>query len=374
MSAREVVRRGVIWGIVAVFFAIVITLAVFGQYTALVGFSAFPVVGAIILTSRPRNGVGRYLLVVGLVCLIIMWGLDASLTALVPPWAEALMSAIAAGFWLGLPIVGVIYPSGRGESRLGRLLFWSLTALVAASVVVYLVDPAPMLSTGRANPFAVDSPVVSNIQTASAPFVVAIIVGIVVDVVLRARRATSLERLQYRWFVFGLVGVLAIVAVSFTIINVSPTAYDDVIALPATLALNGVPIAIGIAITRHGLYEIGRVVSRTVAYAVVTLLVIGVYALVVTSSTWLLPGLPSVGVAVATLLAAALFLPVRRRVQRFVDRRFDRERYDAEKVVDAFGEHLRTEVDPDATSGELLEAIENTLQPASVGLWTAGAR
>lgn len=376
ITGRGVLRTILIWGLVAVFFAFVMVLAVLGEFTALLGFSAFPVVGAIILTSRPGNGVGWYLLGVGIVCLAIMWGLDSEITALVPAWAESLMNAVAGGFWLSLPVIGVLYPSGRVTSRLGRVALVSLVTLAAVEVALALLDPSPMLTTGRANPFAVGD-AGTILAVTGLPFVlltVAIISLMVIDLISRWRRATPLERLQYRWFVFGLVGVLLVIAVSAVIVAVAPgSVYDSGIFIVATLSLNAIPISIGIAITRHGLYEIGRVVSRTVSYAIVTVLVVGVYAIVVTSLSSLLPTLPSVGVALATLAAAALFLPVLRWVQRVVDRRFDRERYDAQKVVEVFGEHLRTGVNPDATGRELLDAVDSTLQPSASGLWIPGA-
>lgn len=134
-----------------------------------------------------------------------------------------------------------------------------------------------------------------------------------------------------------------------------------------------IPASIWVAVTRHGLFGLGRMVSRTVAYLVVTALAVGVYALLVTTVSQLVPGSSSaLVVAGATLGAAAVFWPLLRRVQQVVDRRFDRERYDAAQVVDAFGEKLRTSVDPDRTDAELVAAVERTLQPSAVGVWIAG--
>jgi hypothetical protein len=130
-----------------------------------------------------------------------------------------------------------------------------------------------------------------------------------------------------------------------------------------------IPIAIAVAVLRYRLYEIDRIISRTAAYALVTLLVLGVYAVVVTSITWLLPGAPAVAVAVATLAAAALALPALRWIRRRVDHRFDRARYDAQRVVESFGERLRNGADPDSAATDLVSAAEQTLQPAAVGLW-----
>jgi len=373
MSRREFARRAVIWALLAVFFGVAIWLAVLGDWTSLLGFSAFPVVGAIILTSRPGNGVGRYLMAVGIYAILINWALVPELAAAVPSWLEAIVWAAAAPFWLSIPLAGLIFPTGRVETRLGRILFAALIAGAALGVASSLVASPTLDSSGRPNPFASAGTDWLN-QVPLLVQVVALVVvmvGILVDLILRWRRASRVARLQYRWLVFGVAGLFVLVAVGGTINAVLPDSLAAAIFNPiATAAIGFIPISIGIAVTRHGLYEIGRVVSRTVSYAAVTLVAIGVYALVVTSASRLLPDQSTVPVAVATLVAAAVFLPALRWFQRVVDRRFDREHYDAEEVVDAFGERLRTGADPSATPAALLTAVERTLQPTAVGIWT----
>jgi hypothetical protein len=380
MSARELWRRIGLWSLVPAFIAISLWLAIWWsdgtvEAMTMLGFTAFPIVGAIILVSRPRNGVGWYLWGVGAVVLVIMWGLAPGLYAAVPAWLESTGNAVASAFWISLPLIGALYPTGRLETRLGRAAFWAIAACIAVSVPYFLVLPGPMLSSGRENPFGLPVPgwVPALVDGAGGILVAAAIAGIVVDLVLRWVRADAVARLQYRWFVFSLLVAVALVAVAFVVFQLAPgSVWDTTMLILCLIAFNAVPVSIGIAITRHGLYEIGRVTSRTVSYGIVTLVVVGVYIGVVTGLGALLPGLPSVGVALATLAAAALFLPVLRLVQRGIDRRFDRERYDAVRVVDAFGEHLRTDVNPGSTGGELLDAVERALQPAAVGLWTNG--
>lgn len=154
------------------------------------------------------------------------------------------------------------------------------------------------------------------------------------------------------------------------VIGVVATVVPLTIVLDQTLGVQGLAATVPAWIETIGDMFNALGIFLLPAYAIVTLLTVCVYALVVVSITWLLPGLPSVGVALATLIAAALFLPVLRAVQRVVDRRFDRERYNAEKVVDAFGERLRSHLDPHSRGGDLTTAVEQTLQPASVGIWT----
>ena len=131
-----------------------------------------------------------------------------------------------------------------------------------------------------------------------------------------------------------------------------------------------IPLSIGVAVMRYRLYEIDRIVSRSISYAVVTVAVVALYAVVVTSVTRLVPGSSTIGVAVATLAAAAAFQPVLRRVRGAVDRRFDRRHYDAQHIVDSFGRSLRDEVDYAVINRSLVEAIEQTLAPELVRVWT----
>jgi hypothetical protein len=133
-----------------------------------------------------------------------------------------------------------------------------------------------------------------------------------------------------------------------------------------------VPVAIGIAVLRYRLYDIDRVISRTVAYAIVTGLLVGVYAGLVLLATRVLDVHGTVAVAAATLAAAALFTPVRRRVQQIVDRRFNRARYDADRTVAAFAARLQDAVDLNSVRGDLLAAVAGSLEPAHASIWIAG--
>ena len=290
--------------------------------------------------------------------------------AALPVGIEVVLGAAGYAVWMLLPLLVVVFPTGRVTSRLGRVVAVAAVSIGAIVVMVALLTPGALALSGRANPLGVvglapiSAFVLGEESFLSVPLVGA---GALVDLVLRWIRADGSTRLQFRWLAYGTGVTVAILATSMFFEEVPPA-----VTMALTLGINAIPVAIWIAVTRHGLYEIGRVVSRTVSYAIVTALVIGVYAAVVTSTTWLLPGIPTVGVGLATLAAAALFLPLLRFVQRRIDRRFDREHFDAQKTVDAFGERLRTGIEPAAAGGDLIEAIEHTLQPRVVGLWTAG--
>lgn len=270
-------------------------------------------------------------------------------------------------FPLGLMItqIPLRFPTGQLPSPSWRWFSWYTLGAIIVSAAVLLTMTEEVFP-GVRNPVHIAGTVghVPFQMIVVSCLVTPAIVGSIGSLVVRYRSARAQTRAQIRWVLWAMViAVLAVAANGF----VPPefTAFHEWVLLLHAL----VPIAILLAVLRYHLYAIDRIISRTAAYAVVTLLVVGVYALVVTSVTYFQPGLPAIGVALGTLASAALFLPVLRWVQRAVDRRFDRERYDAQRVVEAFGDHLRTAVDLDATGRELIEAVEQTLQPAAVGLW-----
>jgi hypothetical protein len=189
--------------------------------------------------------------------------------------------------------------------------------------------------------------------------------------VVRWRRASEVEGKQLEWFASAAIANGALILTDLV-------GLDEVGPLDSTRALWPVlegaafllmPVAVAVAVLRYRLYEIDRIVSRTVSYAVITGLLIGVYVGGVALTTRLLPLSSSVGVAASTLAAAALFQPLRQRVQRGVDRRFNRERYDANRTVDAFAARLRDEVDADAVRDDLLDTVVTAVAPANVSLW-----
>jgi hypothetical protein len=182
------------------------------------------------------------------------------------------------------------------------------------------------------------------------------------SIVIRLWRAKGLERLQLRWLVASLV--LSCVGVLIALMS-------GLWAL-AFLVFTTIPLAIGIAILRYRLYEIDRLISRTLAYGLVTVVLLAIFGgaiLVLQTVLSPLTGGNTLAVAGSTLLAAALFQPLRRRVQALVDRRFNRSRYDAQAAVAAFTERLRDEVDIDTLQGSLLSIVEATLEPTTSGLW-----
>ena len=250
-------------------------------------------------------------------------------------------------------------PRWRWFSRLSLVaLVVSTASLSTMTAEVYPGVPNPVHLPGPAGQLPPQIVVVGVLF----PAVVGVSLG---SLIVRYRRGDAPTRAQVRWVLWSATVAWAAFAID-GLVPARFTVVHDWILLLFSL----IPISILVAVFRYRLYAIDRIISRTAAYVIVTLLVFGLYAFVVTSVTSLLPNLPSIGVAVATLVSAALFLPVLRWVQRGVDRHFDRERYNAQKVVEAFGDHLRTDVAPSSTGDELIEAVRKALHPSAVGLWT----
>jgi hypothetical protein len=336
-------------------------------------------VGWVLAARLPRNPLGWLLMAVP-----VLFAATVPVTLLGAALADTAPDVTAWLYWYGferedswvwLPPIGLLFtqiplrfPDGMLVSRGWRWFSWFTIFAIVAGSVVFSSAPAEV-APGVPNPGYL--PWVAEQSwlgvVVFAGLLAPSFLGSLVSLVVRYRRASVLQRAQIRWVLWATSVVVVALILSWNLPEES-VVINQVVGFSYTL----IPIAIGVSVLRYRLYEIDRLISRTAAYALVSLVALGVYVLVVTSVHWLLPDLPAIGVALATLAAAALFLPLLRWVRRLVDRRFDRERYNAEKVVDAFGEHLRTAVNPSSTAGELVQAVEQTLQPASVGLWTPG--
>jgi hypothetical protein len=193
-----------------------------------------------------------------------------------------------------------------------------------------------------------------------------------VSLFLRYRRSASEERLQLKWFAFATVTVLILltVLVPVSIVsNAGESAFDAGVIVGIGV---GLPVAVGIAVMKYRLYAIDRIISGTLAYTIVTGLLVGVYTGLVLLATRVLTVHTPVAVAVATLAAAALFTPLRRRVQGAVDRRFNRARYDADQTVAAFAARLKDAVDLDSVRDDLAGVGQHALEPAHTSIWIGG--
>ena len=340
---------------------------------------AFATVGALLAWKRPENPIGWLLSASGLT---YSMGIFAIFLAHFP---RTLTLANWLGWmWflaLGLCVfVVLLFPTGKLPSRRWRPVAWAAGAGVAGWVLGNAFAPTILsVSPSAPNPVGVTGPAgdIFKVMAASGLVLVAATgLAAIVSLAFRYRRASTAERAQLKWLVYA--GALIVVALLAEIpveqVLGAGDAATNLQNAVSTGAVALVPVAIGIAILRYRLYDIDRVISRTVAYAIVTGLLVGVYAGLVLLATQVLRLHSTVGVAAATLVAAALFNPVRRRVQKQVDRRFNRARYDAERTVAAFAARLKDAVDLDAVRDDLAEVVQTTLEPAHLWVWTQDQR
>jgi hypothetical protein len=334
-------------------------------------------VGALVASRRPRHPVGWLLLGVGLALNVsllaqsyVKYGLLARPGSL--PGARYLAGFAYSTSLVYLSCAGFVLlltPTGSLPSR--RWRWWARLAAAAPVVVVLgsVVQPDPLAPDYHGNPLAV--PALARVLVVPAVAgVVIVLVALLVGVgslVGRFRRARGVERQQLRWLAYAAAlaaGLLLVAVVAGFLL-----AKDEVVTASLALGVALLPLATGAAILRYRLYDLDRIISRTLAYGLLTVLLGGGYAAVVLVLGQLLGQDSSLVVAGATLAAAAVFRPARRRVQQTVDRRFNRRRYDAARTIAAFSARLRQQTDLDTLTAELLGVVEQTMQPTSASLW-----
>jgi hypothetical protein len=337
-------------------------------------------VGAVLAARRPRHPVGWLLLTLGLAVTAsgvvdgyARYGLLARPGAL--PAARWLAVFSPATLYVGFVCVGLVLlltPSGSLPSR--RWRWW---------VRVMAASPLLLLAALAAGPGLVIAPYDQAIDLVRVPalagpvrvaiglafaIVTAGLVAGVWSLVVRFRRARGVERQQLRWV--ALAAAVTVVPASVVLAGTVAGGTGSVLViLAAGVCMVLLPLAVAAAILRYRLYDLDRIISRTLAYGLLTLLLGGGYAAVVLGLGQLLGRDSTLVVAGATLAVAALFQPARRRVQQVVDRRFDRRRYDAAQTIAAFSSRLRQQVDLDALTTDLVAVVERTMQPTTVSLW-----
>jgi hypothetical protein len=326
-------------------------------------------VGAVLASRRARHPVGWLLLALGLwftygyaIWVLLAWRGAPPAVGLAVLDANVVAIPALIGFILLLTPTGSL-PSPRWR-------WWARVAAAAPAVGVVSLVVGPFRESGQevANPLAVGALAGPLLIIRTVAFVVgglAIPVG-TASLVVRFRRAHGVERQQLRWLAVG----AAPVAVAVAVLAVQALTGNEVNLnwLPG-ICLAILPLAIGAAILRYRLYDLDRIISRTVTYGLLTMLLGLGYAGVVLGLGRLLPQGSSLVVAGATLAVAAVFQPARRRIQALVDRRFNRRRYDTAQTVAMFSARLHQEIDLDTLTGELLAVVEQTMQPTQTSLW-----
>jgi hypothetical protein len=347
----------------------------------LLAFGAFMVVGVLVVAHRPGNAVGW---IFSAIALLAITG------ALAEEWAAyagvtrpgALPGAVAAGWWaawtwyptlaLVLVFTPLLFPTGRLLSPRWRLVAWPGAAGTAA--IAGLAALQRTLELGRtghlvANPIGlagVENPEHTRVGSVLFGLLIVLMLAAFGSMVVRFRRSRGDERQQLKWITFA----AALLPLTFLLDGLLPDPLSNLFFAAVVACL---PVGAGVAILRYRLYDVDRLINRTVVYGLLTALLAGVYAALVLLGGQLSGHLwtrtPSWVVAAATLAAASLFQPARRRIQQAVDRRFDRRRFDAARTVEAFSGRLREELDLDALSRELLAVVERTVQPTRASLW-----
>jgi MFS family permease len=351
-----------------------------GSITTSTGFAVFAGVGVVVAFHQPHNPVGWLLI---FFTFFFILGIDAQEYAVYCylyghrlPFASAavvLKQSANFAFFL-LPLAIFLFPDGRLTSpRWWWVLsayavvsgFFTASAFAPAIAAVadhdiHIDTSADLLNTGRLTGWLIHPP--GWLTVAGALLIGVIWLSFVIHQFLSWRRSGGERRQQLKWLACGAAVTLGIgVGAS----SVAPGALSWILGI----ALFALPVSIGVGILRYRLYDIDRIISRTLAYAIVTGLLIGVYTGLVLLATHLLTFSSSAAVAASTLVAAALFNPVRRRVQRAVDRRFNRARYDADQTVTAFAARLKDAVDLDTVRTDLAGVVQRTLEPAHVSVW-----
>jgi hypothetical protein len=345
--------------------------------------AANAVVGAVVAARRSENPIGWLLAASGLLIGVALFAGQYAFYTLVTrpeslPGGQAMLWlsgwVFDAGFFLVLFLL-LLFPTGRLPSPRWRPALRFAAAIYLADLVGRAFGPGPV------NPDEL-GPLLNPLGIEAAADLIPVIIPVVTTLLLvaalaavasllaRLRRAQGVERQQLKWFCYaaGLFAAAAFVAVALP--SVGGYTADT---LSIMLGLTALPAAIGIAILRYRLYDIDRLINRTLVYGLLTALLGSVYAGTVLVLGQLFGGVagkpPSWAVAGATLAVAAVFQPLRRRIQAAVDRRFNRRRYDATRTVEAFGARLRDEVDLNTLTGELLAVVDQTVAPTRVSLW-----
>ena len=339
---------------------------------------AYATVG-LLLATRPGGGrVGAVLLAGGLSFAIIPFGWVVGGTLLLDdpfdPFANAVFllgpASIPIGYSMILPVLALLFPHGRLPSQRWRWPAGLVAACILGSTGIRLLSPGDIAGTTSSNPFGVEAmpATLAGLADPLAGVGIVAVSGLgVAAVLVRYRRGSIVERQQLRWFVAGVM--LAIIPIA---ISPQPGLGGPMWILLASFGLLLVPVSVGIAVTRYRLYELDRLISRTIGWAIVTGILVAVFALLVVALQAALASVTeesTLAVAASTLVAFALFQPLRRRVQQAVDRRFDRARYDGDRTATAFAERLRDQIDLGSLQDEMVRVARDTVRPVSTGIW-----
>ena len=349
----------------------------FVSYTVFV--LAFATVGALVASRRPRNPIGWLLLLAGLSYTLGGVTVDAAQHGDPGAWQDA---AAWIGAWIWMAGIGpvatfglLLFPDGHLPSRRWRPVAWLAGGGLVALLTGLATAPGSFEDTGIDNPTGLDAvPWLPDLLAAAggAALILAL-VGAIASLRARYRSGRADERQQLKWLLYAGALVLTGVLVSLPIESLAGEAGVNVSNAITSVTVATLPVAMGIAILRHRLYDIDLVIRRTLVYGVLTATLAATY-LGLVLLIGLTVGRSGLAVAVSTLAVAALFRPALARIQAAVDRRFYRRRYDAARTLEAFGVRLRDELDLEALGTDLRGVVQDAVQPAHVTLWLRSER
>jgi hypothetical protein len=339
----------------------------------------FPLVGAAIARQQPRHPIAWIFLGSGLGAGLAKFTYEYAHYALVTkPGTVPLGVTVAwVSDWMwttgAIPLLSfglLLFPDGHLPSARWRPVAW----LAAATLTMFVFGSAfqPGALSGYPdipNPVGMDAagPLIRVAQPVSAVCFAVVVVCSAASILIRFRRARGLQRQQLKWLAYA----VAVATVALVLASREWTGWE-VAQVTALVAVGFIPVAIGVAILRYRLFDIDRLISRTLVYGLLTALLASVYATGVFVAGRLLDpaqGRSELAVAASTLAVAALFQPARRRIQQAVDRRFNRRRYNAAQTIQAFSTRLRDQIDLDTLTSELLEVVDQTTEPTQASLW-----
>jgi hypothetical protein len=373
-----------------------VTVSTVSEMLTFVPYLAFPIVGALIASRRPRNPIGWICLASGLLWMLLAVTDNYSIYGVARPGSVPFPVAVGTigNQWLWVPTVGLLgiylillFPDGRLPSRRWRpLALFSGVMIVLLSITEGLA-PGPLENQGGVrNPFGLEAlPWLGTVSYIILPLLPLCILASAVSMISRFRRSRGEVRQQIKWFTFvalfaGLLYFSVIISGVVIVLGNGDSLphtplWVELIFSLASLGFAGVPVAIGFAVLKYRLYDIDVVINLTLVYGSLTAMLVAVYSGVVATAQTILRALtgqteqPQLAVVVSTLVIAALFSPLRRRTQSFIDRRFYRRKYDARKTLEAFSARLREETDLETLNNDLAGVIRETMQPAHVSLW-----
>lgn len=352
------------------------------------------VIGRLLNYYRPENPIGWLLAILGVAMPLANWLNEYAVCATI---SAAPLPYVELGTWVGMGastiivvclfvLIPALFPTGTFLSRSWEIAVWVTVSIALLLTFLALITPGPMTLNGIVGPYPFDNPFglpfpwlrsMERFLYLGIPLVATLggLLGIAAFIA-RFRRSSGDERQQLKWFAYFLVTVVAVHLVGYELIGgmFFPGVFDHwSYGLILILSFSGFPLVIGLAIFKYRLYDIDLIIRKTLVYGLLTVSLVLVFFGLVTMLQSLFSAVSNqqspLSVVLSTLAIAALFNPLRTRLQEFIDRRFYRQKYDAEQTLAEFATAVRSETDLDVLSNQVVDIVEKTMQPAEVSMW-----